>query len=235
LGEWYVAELLLFLFLGTFCCLFFMPVQFVITYKNKNWPGRVMVELSFLNGLVRRKREIRIMRPKATGVKTKAADEGRWFFWSKRTSQAAVSPLQGNFSGVWELFDRFHHFGMGMTLLSYFLPARYHRWLLVAENLERRGEFRRLSWFTQIGTGDPALTAVGIGVIWGVKETLIGYLQSRYNFMESPEVNVSGNFQSISWGTAFNCIFRAKLGYIMIAALMVRLRHAWRKGGVGNE
>jgi hypothetical protein len=224
----------LLLFLGTFCLLFFLPVQFVITYSNENWQGRVMVELSFLNGLLRRKREIQILNP-AVGTKTETVNESRWFWLQKRTSQIKISPLQGNVGGFWEFLDRYRHFGMGITLLSYFLPARYHQWLLVAENLEQRGKFQQLSWVSQVGTGDPALTAVSVGLLWGVKEALIGYLRNRYGFVQPPEVNISGNFQSLRWDTAFNCIFRVKLGYIMIAALMVRIRHAWREGGVGNE
>jgi hypothetical protein len=228
-----VVEFLL--FLGTICLLFFIPVQFVITYTNISSYDRVELELSFLNGLLRLKKEIQIQIAKAAPQKTETVQEGRWFWRRKRTSREAVSPLQDGAAGFWEFLDRYRHFGLGMTLLSYFLPARYHQWLLVAENLERRGEFQRLSWSTQLGTGDPALTAVGIGVVWGVKETLIGYLQSRYGFVRQPEVSVTGNFQNISLDTSFNCIFRVKLGYIMIAALMVRLRHVWRKGGVGKN
>jgi hypothetical protein len=227
-----VIELLL--FLGTFGLFFFLPVKFVIAYTNENWQGRVTVELSFLNGLLKRKRVIQILNPIATGIKTETVDEGRWFWIQKRTSQKKVASLQGKTNGFQVFLDRYRHFGVGITLLSYFLPARYHQWLLVAENLEQRGEFQQLSWVTQVGTGDAALTAAGAGLLWGVKEVLIGHLKSRYVFTQPPEINVFSNFQSVRWNMAFNCIFRVKLGYIMIAALMVRFRHTWRKGGVGN-
>jgi hypothetical protein len=225
----------LLLFLGIFCLFFFIPVQFVIAYTNENWRGRATLELSFLNGLLRRKREIQLQIPRAIGIETETAEEGRWFWMQKRTIHRKISPLQGQGSSFWEVLDRYRHFGIGITLLSYFLPAGYHRWLLVAENLEKRGEFYKLTWLSRIGTGDSALTAVSIGLVWGLKTVFIDYLRNRYEFTETPEVNVSGNFQSAGWGTVFNCIFRVKLGYIMIASLMVKLRHAWRKGGVGNE
>jgi hypothetical protein len=225
----------LLLFLGIFCLFFYIPVQFVIAYTNENWRGQITLELSFLNGIIRRKREIHLHVSHAMDIETETADEGRWFWLQKRTSQKNISPLKRQGGSFLEFLDRYRHFGMGMTLLSYFLPASYHRWLLVAENLERRGEFRKLTWLSQVGTGDPALTAVSIGMVWGVKTILIDYLCNRYEFAEPPEIKVSGNFQSVGWGTVFSCIFRVKLGYIMIAALMVKLRHAWRKGGVGNE
>jgi hypothetical protein len=223
------------LFLGTFCLLFFLPVQFVIVFTNRNWRGRATVELSFLNGWLRREKEIQLQNPTTAGIKTKTVNQGRWFWLQRRTSQKESAPLPGNGGDLRELLDRYRHFGMGITLLSYFLPANYYQWLLVAENLERRGQFSQLSWATRVGSGDPAFTALSVGLLWGLKEACVGYLRSRYEFVQPPEVNVFGNFQAVEWDTAFNCIFRVKLGYIMIAALMVRFRHAWRKGGVENE
>jgi hypothetical protein len=233
-----VIELLL--FLGTFCLLFFVPVQFEIIYRNENWRARMVAELSFLNGLLKRKTEIRL-HSAPTEMKKTTVNEGRWFWLKKRTSRTEVTSQSDSidfikiFTGLRQSLERYRHFGLGITLLTYFLPARYHRWILVAENLEKRGTVRQLSWLSRVGTGDPVLTALFTGILWGAQETLVGYLQSRYYFVKPPEVTVSGDFQSSGWDTAFNCIFRVKLGYIMIAALIVRFRHSWRKGGVGSE
>jgi hypothetical protein len=230
-----VFELLL--FLATFCLFFFLPVSFQIDYRHdRNVQNRLVFELSFLHGWVSRKKVVRIREPVAARMSKEEEKEGRWFFLKKKTSLARpLIPFQGNSGGFQEYLERFRHYGLGIAFLTYFLPARYQKWLLVAENLEQKGFFQNFSWKTKLGTGDAAHTAVAIGVVRGIKECLVAYLSSKYAFRRQPQLAVVPNFDNAGLEVVFNCIFRVKLGYIIIAALIARFRHSWRKGGVGIE
>jgi len=233
-----VIELLL--FLATFCVFFFLPVQFHIFFNNENWENTVLFELSFLKGLVNRKKEIRIAETPNGTLKKEVKKQGNWFWFSKRNKQEkpvgqTAEEDQTKPNGLKEFLDRYRNFGLGMTLLTYFLSAKYYKWLLVAGHLEKRGNFQRFQWSTQIGTGDAALTAMLSGILWTLKTSVTGYLQAKYRFVKQPEVVVTSDFQTPGLKMAFDCIFRVKLGYIIIAAFIAWFRHSWRKGGVGIE
>lgn len=229
----------LLLFLATFVIFFFLPVQFHIYLNNENWENSVFFELSFLKGLIQRKKEIRIAETPTGTMRKEVKKQGNWFWFKKNNKQ--VKPVGRSAAetnkpnGIKEFFDRYRNFGVGMALLTYFLPAKYYKWLMVAGNLEKRGNFQRFQWSTRIGTGDAALTAIFSGMLWAVKTTVTGYLQTKYRFVKQPEVEVLSDFQNSGLKMAFDCIFRVKLGYIMIAAFIARFRHSWRKGGVGIE
>jgi hypothetical protein len=229
-----VVELLL--FLTTFCLFFFLPVNFQIDYRHdRNVQNRLVFELSFLHGWVSRKKEVRIGPVVSAGVRQEEEKEGRWFFLKRRTNREIITPFQGGSGGFWELVERYRNYGLGITFLTYFLPARYQKWLLVAEKLERQGFFQKFSWETRLGTGEAARTAIAAALIRGLQESLVAYLGSKYPFRNRPELAVFPDFESVGLETVFNCIFRIKLGYIIIAALIARFRHPWRKGGVGIE
>ncbi|HEY8464166.1 MAG TPA: DUF2953 domain-containing protein [Bacillota bacterium] len=226
----------LLLFLGTFCVFFFLPVEFRITFNNANWENTLKIELSFLKGLVKRQKEIRSAgQPQGTSNQ-EVIKQGRWFWLKKRShrERTVEASRRVPLNGLNEFWDRYRRFGLGLTLLTYFLPAQYHKWLLVADHLENRGYFQSLQWSTQIGTGDSAQTAVLSGLLWAVKTTVTGWLQDKYRFVKQPEVMVYSDYETAGLNMAFNCIFRVKLGYIIIAAFIGRVRHSWRKGGVGD-
>jgi hypothetical protein len=238
-GDWnfrgeFVLELLL--FLATFCLFFFLPVNFIIDYRHdRNVRNRLVFELSFFYGWVSRKKEVRIGDAVSAGVPREEEKEGRWFFLKRRTNREIITPFQGGAGGFWEFVARYRHYGLGITFLTYFLPGRYQNWLLVAENLEQQGFFQNFSWETRLGMEDAARTAVAVATIRVIQESLVAYLKSKYPFRRRPTLAVFPDFENAGLETVFNCIFRIKLGYIIIAALVARFRHSWRKGGVGIE
>ncbi len=222
------------LFIGTFCLFFFLPVQFRIYYRKIGPDDHLLYELSFLKGLLKRRKEVTLIQPTPAGTKQVEETGGKWFGIRRSKVKEVISPFQGNSRGLREFLHRYLNYGLGVTLLTYFLSAKYHRWLLVAEDLERRGRFVRFQWYTRFGTGDAASTAVLYGLVWGFKANLIGYLHQRSTFDQQPVIRVIPDYQTPRLDMLFDCIFKAKLGYIIVAAFIAGLRHRL-KGGVGFE
>jgi hypothetical protein len=195
----------------------------------------LVMEMTFLGGLLKRKREVSLFKPAFKGVKVREKKSGKWFFSTNEQVIQKFSPYQGNSRGLREFLHRYRHFGLGVTFLTYFLPARYHHWLLVAENLEKKGAFHRLIWITRLGLGQPAATAVLYGLTWGLKSGLVQTLYQKFRFVQKPELKVIADYRCLSFDTRFDCIFRVKLGYIIIASFLAYWRHRVMKGGVGIE
>ncbi|HEX3048066.1 MAG TPA: DUF2953 domain-containing protein [Bacillota bacterium] len=254
----------LFLFLGTISLFFFLPVDFRIFYKKTGAEDSIILEMTFLKGLLTRRKVINSL----SGPDREEKTFGRWFWLKERqikrkskpkisSAQARVAKpqsepetgapelpkgaeppkgaLEKSLEDVQEFLERYRNFGLGITLLTYFLPAQYHHWLLVTPELEREGYFERFHWSTQFGTGNPASTALGYGALWSLKAGIGGYLNEKIKFKNPPRLVVVPDFIVAKWDTVFDCIFRIKLGYIIIAALLARFRLRIMKGGVGIE
>ena len=81
---------------------------------------------------------------------------------------------------------------------------------------------QRLACKTNIGLGDPALTALSTGGIWVAKSILYMNLQRnvQVNF-HKPVYEVNPIFNKTEFRVAFDCIFTFRLGHIIIAGCKV--------------
>ena len=220
------------LFLATFCIFFFLPVNFRIYYRKVAWDDLLIFEMNFLNGLVKRRKVISLIKPTSDGNVKKEKRSGRWFFLKKSQVKVEETPRTLSSRDLREFLQKFQHFGLGITLLFYFLPDRYQRWLLVAGDLEKKGNIQRFIWRTRYGTGEAAGTSILYGVFWGLKASLVKYLQNRVGFARTPILEITPDYRDSRWDTVFDCIFRIKLGYIILASIIARLRLRLLKGGV---
>lgn len=222
------------LFIGIFCLFFFVPAQFRIYYRKIGQDDHLLFELTFLGGLIKRRKEVTLIQATPAGVRQKTERSGRWFWFKNVKMQEKISPFPEDSRSLREFLQRYQHYGLGITLLSYFLPARYQHWLLVVEDLEKRGRFTKFRWYTRFGSGEAASTALLYGFLWGFKTTLLGLVSRTIRFVCRPEIRIIPDYQSTRLDMLFDCIFEVKLGYIIIAAFIARVRHRW-KGGVGFE
>lgn len=85
------------------------------------------------------------------------------------------------------------------------------------------------SWETRLGTGDPASTAIFIGVLWSVKATAYSMLSHWVNFRETPHFSVVPDYNRAHLAVALDGIFRFRLGQIILMETLVMLRK-WKKG-----
>lgn len=194
----------------------------------------MVLEMRFLHGLLKRRKEISFLKPTPLAPQKKEQLSGRWFFWRKKKTRIIQSEASGVTKGVNRFQHRMRHFGIGVTLLSYFLPANYQGWLLVVEDLEHKGKFEEFSWALRVGTGDPAATALIYGLLRTAGSLLAHYLQRLARFNSPPQITMVPNFQKASLDTFFHCIFRIKLGHIIIAAIWARFRYRFLKGGASQ-
>lgn len=101
--------------------------------------------------------------------------------------------------------------------------------LRVLERLPWRAD--ELSWVTRVGTGDPALTGVLSGLLWGFKGVAFGFLAERLSFSRRPVLQVLPDFESVAFRTTFRCIVRVRVGDIIRTGVAVWRRKrgaAWR-------
>ncbi len=212
------------LFLGIIILFFFLPVSFRIYYHKVGQDDLFVFEMTFLRGLLKRRKVISFLKNTPQFIRKHEKTSGRWFFFRKAREKDVKSPYHLNSRGISEFWRRYQSYGLGITLLTYFLPANYQRWLLVVQRLEKKGRFDRFIWITRLGNQDIAYTSIIYGLLWTLKLGFYNILSRRYEFKQKPEIQVVYNFQQSHWDTLFDCIFRVKLGYIIIVALMARLQ-----------
>ncbi|QKG84283.1 DUF2953 domain-containing protein [Kroppenstedtia pulmonis] len=82
----------------------------------------------------------------------------------------------------------------------------------------------RLTWVSDIGTGDAAETGVLTGVVWSVKTTMIGMLGSYIRWGRSPDLDVRPFFEKEILDTNLNCIIRFRVGHAILAVLRLLTR-----------
>ena len=89
-----------------------------------------------------------------------------------------------------------------------------------------------LRWTTRIGLGDAADTAVGVGVIWGLKTSLLGFAFRRIRLAAKPRLAVDPQYNRHMISTSLLCIAEIRLGYAMVAGLLFIVRILRVKGGL---
>lgn len=90
---------------------------------------------------------------------------------------------------------------------------------------------KRFCWVTEIGTGEPAETAILTGALWGVKGTFLSYFQTMVGRVQSnPQINVIPNFNQVMVTSKADCIFDVLCGHIIIGGFKT-LYLFLKKGG----
>ncbi len=77
----------------------------------------------------------------------------------------------------------------------------------------------KLVWSTRVGAGDAARTAVLVGLLWGVKGSIVGYFTHVWDFEGEPELAVEPNYDEVGMESTLHCIVKFRLGDIIVAAV----------------
>lgn len=88
------------------------------------------------------------------------------------------------------------------------------------------------SWQTRIGVGDASSTAMGVGLLWCVKASLVALMEERLILVRRPTIDVTPRFDSLGWVSELTCIFHLSLGQIMWRALRDAAQR-WQRKGAG--
>lgn len=214
-GAVYKGVLLLWLLLIAYL-IGVAPLRFHIAYANQGIDDHFLLEMVFFH-VFRWKKEISLIRPRLErwGVIAKLSEVEPEANQKKTIRETSTWPVWVIVESARKFQRRLIRYGLGVALLSLFLPRRYLSYIHVVEAMENRGHFTRFQWYTRIGSKDAALTAWGIGAVWGVKGQIIGYLQQRYAFRAFPVLKVAPVFGEGVLDTRIDCIFELKVGHII--------------------
>lgn len=195
----------------------FAPLRFHIVYANRGIDDHFLLEMVFFH-VFRWKKEISLIRPRLEqwGIIARVTEAKPGLARGKD-----VDSKRSNWSigVVLKSADRFRRrlskYGLGVSLLSLFLPRRYLDYIHVVEAMENRGRFTQFHWRTRVGSTDAAMTAWLTGSVWGLKGQITGYLQHRYTFHDRPALEITPIFGEAVLDTWIDCIFELKVGHII--------------------
>ena len=89
----------------------------------------------------------------------------------------------------------------------------------------------RLDWATRVGTGDAATTSWLAGLLWGLKSASVSFLSRRVTWLSPPRLSVTPDFDRACFDLDLTCIFRFRIGDVIIAAISYVFGRL-RKGGM---
>ncbi len=84
-----------------------------------------------------------------------------------------------------------------------------------------------LRWTTNVGVSDAALTGFLSGMAWSVKGGIIGLIANYTRMRNMPKLTINPHFQQTLSQTDFKCIVSFRIGYSIIAGILV-LKH-WKR------
>jgi len=103
------------------------------------------------------------------------------------------------------------------------------RW---TRGLLSRIECTELSWVTRIGLDDAADTAITVGVVWGLKTSLLAFLFRYIRLAAVPSLSVQPQFNRVFFSTEAVCTARMKVFYALYAFVMLLYRIMGSEGGL---
>ncbi|MBI2874861.1 MAG: DUF2953 domain-containing protein [Firmicutes bacterium] len=90
-----------------------------------------------------------------------------------------------------------------------------------------RLRFLELSWRTEVGFTDAAVTAWAAGVLWTAKGTALAVLQNKASLRGvTPRIAVVPNYRRNMMDSEFRSIFQLSTGHIIIGTIRYRHRRA---------
>ena len=84
----------------------------------------------------------------------------------------------------------------------------------------KRCEIVELKWITEFGFEDAAITGITSGILWSIKNTLVGIILNNRSAKDI-NINVIPDFKEKKSKMDFNCIIKIKTVYIIIVSLFL--------------
>jgi|GEM_PF-5867708 len=96
----------------------------------------------------------------------------------------------------------------------------YRKYKIGIHYINERVVMDEISWYTEVGVGDAAATAITTGFFWAIKSNIIALLIKKLD-LKSYHVNVYPFYGSDKFNTSLDCIITLKIGYIIIAGYKI--------------
>lgn len=100
-----------------------------------------------------------------------------------------------------------------------------HFYRIISEFLKKI-KVSKVEWHSAVGLGEAASSAIAAGTVWGVKGTVLQFLNHFFRVEGNPKVSVVPVFQGMHSETRFSCMFSLKIGQAIV--VMLKLVKAWR-------
>ncbi|KXG76835.1 DUF2953 domain-containing protein [Thermotalea metallivorans] len=123
-----------------------------------------------------------------------------------------------NFAEIEEIQDQLAHL--------------YHGYYNIFSYIRKKIVLESLSWKTEFGIGDAAVTGILSGMLWGIKGTLFAIIQKHIH-PKNISFHVVPYFDQEIFQTRIHCIITLKIGYAIIAS--IKFVHVyWKRGEKQN-
>ncbi|MCL6450115.1 MAG: DUF2953 domain-containing protein [Acetobacteraceae bacterium] len=145
----------------------------------------------------------------------------RWLEWARRQRRRRRA------RGLWEApAER-------LAALGFFGWAQVYTRLF--QRILGRAAFRRFSWHTVVGTGDPAETGWAVGSLWAIKAAVGAWAARTLPGRARPRLNVVPDFYRRRLRTRLYCIARLRAGDIIYATVRARREFEARRAAWVRE
>lgn len=190
--------------------IFASSVKVNILALKENQDSKVIINIKFLYGLIRFKKELGDF--KLTTTKKESSDD---------SDEELEIKMKNDSWTKYEGYDDFVNIRKKIEDVIKDIKD-YKR---VIYYLIDKTKFNTLLWKTEIGFEDAAVTGVITGIINIFKSNLFAILNNSKNKPKTIHLKISPNFNCEVLKTNIRCIFTVKIGYIIIAGL----KYLWIK------
>ncbi|MFC4767307.1 DUF2953 domain-containing protein [Effusibacillus consociatus] len=205
--EWWVTALIVMGVLFLFFCL--LPVQIHIRYVRDGEKDELWIQLQTLFGIIKYTIEIPIVdlvMSKNKGVKVKAAAESGLGEKAKKRQPLITIAI--------EQFRRILRIGRQ-------LQEHLHQFNHHVRKATKKFRIVKMSWQTEFGTGDAAMTGTAAGLVWMIKGSVLGVLANFFSLRVKPNFAVCPNYHSLMLRTSLDCIIRFWVGQAIVAGIQM--------------
>ncbi len=199
--KWFLISFTLFIFL-----LLFSSIRLILSGSLGPNESRIVLEVRALYGLIHT--ELRLRRFESV------IDEVRHLIkWQEimHGSLPAIGELRPRIS-IGPISARIR-FAIGLLR-----KKRQNRWL--SDGLKRGIVIQELRWQTVLGTDDAMDTAIAVGVLWGAKASILGYLSGQIPVMKCG-INVEPDYRQAVFNTRLRCTVNFRAVHLMLGLIII--------------
>ncbi|MCZ8512887.1 DUF2953 domain-containing protein [Paenibacillus filicis] len=106
---------------------------------------------------------------------------------------------------------------------------QFNVWLL---DTLKRVRCTSFVWKTSVGIGDAAQTACVVGMLWGLKSSMLAFLFRKIRLEAQPRLQIMPAFNELHFTMELMFKLEIRLGFLLYAGCLLLLRIARIKGGI---
>lgn len=196
--------------------LLFSWIQITVYYLRKKENDHFHVDIHTLFGLIHYRYHIPELKLRGKGLYVKSEKINR------RTSEKLND--QHEHITIHDIQQSVHK---GIEFVEHILG--FSDWLKQSVS---HFQLRYFRWVTYIGLKDAPSAALASGLLWTVKSNVLTFLSRFMQWRAQPRVNIVPIFDHAQFSTELRCIGRIRIGYAMLAGLLLFARLLRVKGGM---